>query len=360
MNPLCNRNMWWNSTVQDGGEATESILQYSNMKKKRHAWNCMVEFCGPAPSVCVDPSEPVEFFAWCRHHEISCGIVAHCSITTCGEYPGTPLNITRVRRHGGTEVIDMRMYEPRWGMPVHVALDRLRKIENAVMLTWKIYETDLMGRAFFVLLDHAEHEMRVEMYYSPTTFPWMLGDRRYVQYHARQQLQCATLATWNLKHLGASDRHTAIQRRNHVLRSAGPCMVRELLALNIRVDSNTDVATMKAMMMDAMGWQMPPPNLWSIQSVKYIRTHVLCTTIKSFTYESMEEAASDLHAEILERFPRGLPVNNGMTYGTTVREEERHVHKRLVSTLAQHAKKSKTRMERLLECHRRGCDFYRV
>ena len=248
--------VWWpDSTITLGMQTMNSMHNKVNMRKKRRAWDRLQCYSPPVPDVHVDPSEPTDFFAWCRHHRVvlpPTHAVALCSESTCGAYPGIPLTIYRQRRFCGTEIVDMTAYEPTWGMPVHIALDRLLKIENALTVAGSICDACLTRTSFYVLLDHAEALRRTELHYSPTIFVWMQNDRRYMTYHARQAYQLRVMERWNLKHLSSSVIQRTLRRRNSILRSTRPTLARELQALNVEVHLHTDVCTLKAMMMDNM------------------------------------------------------------------------------------------------------------
>lgn len=129
--------------IVDGVILLRGVLLQNTLQKKRRTWLLMEKVARPVPKLIVDIREPTDFFAWCRHHRVELYptyAVAPCSLPFCGRYPGIPLNITRVRLYGEPSIIDMTAYEPQWGMPVHVALDRLIKIDNAISMMSCIYE----------------------------------------------------------------------------------------------------------------------------------------------------------------------------------------------------------------------------
>ena len=69
---------------------------------------------------------------------------------------------------------------------------------------------------------------------------------------------------------------------------------------------------------------------------------------------------AELDEEILQRFPRGLPLVHTLTYGTTTKLDTLQVHRRLVSVLAKRAQHLATPRARLLQVYRSAFQFVQL
>ena len=344
-----------------GVEHLYYFLNHKLLGMKRKALKTLQLYTRPPPAVRSDPSEPKEFFEWCRHHEVQLpytNAVAVCSESMYGAHPGIPMHVyLDQRRGGGHEVIDMTAYEPSWGMPVHVAMDRLLKMDNALSLAGDAVYRVTCKLFFNSWLHRVEALRRAALFYSPTVFPWMEMDRTYCAYHALQLQQLHVLSNWNLTQHTVETQSNIRTRRLTILRSARPALVRELQALRVTVNYDMDVCTLKAMMMDAMGWQLPPRYLWSKASIAYIRRYVLCSTMATQEPATWEEAAAELDQDILNRFPRGLPLQDDGLYGKRCRDDVCSRHKHAVRNLRLTAAVAQSRFKRRALAYRHAFDF---
>jgi len=81
---------------------------------------------------------------------------------------------------------------------------------------------------------------------------------------------------WDTDNLTDEQRSARFTCRSDVLQSSRRVLETLLSERNVHVDEDTDVCSLKAMLLNSLDLPIAPPHMWSVKSILYMRINVLC------------------------------------------------------------------------------------
>jgi hypothetical protein len=127
-------------------------------------------------------------------------------------------------------------------------------------------------------------------------------------YLAKKAALPLPIVRWDTRLMQGPEILSRTTERDGVLSSNRKALKTRLLHNNVMVSPNTDVCTLKAMLLHELDLPIPPQSMWSIDSVRFMSTDVFCIRPVAFPIDTFRDAVWTMEEHIRHDYPDGSPI----------------------------------------------------